>query len=245
MMPTSSRVSTFDPLRFPNKVDLMAVVPYRCVVNADQNVIYGKDFRDCLQPCPEELRINEATSVKEFISRLDPTKQLWRPIQTVDERTPFMKMILLDTKSQFTMTNTGQGDLLVGELIYIFPAMPHLANNNASVNIFEVDGKPYVHPMVVGKQERERLIQDLITIELSRQQGMNEREQQSFNIKTLIGHMLNKYADDDDITLISMYIRSQDPTASILHHWDQTRALSETPRPSVSLGGRMACISVF
>ena len=205
-----------------------------CLVNASEFVLYDKDFKQYLHPCPESVRTSERDSLASFFRQLDFDKQLWRPIQQTSVRI-YRKAIYLSTKTHDCLVNTGLGTLMVGDTFYAMPAVPHLANNNASVNLFDVQGNTYVHPILLSRQDREMLLNDIFDL----------LEDNTSKMQTLLGGLMQKHCDGefkDSIVELLAYMRVQRPIGAVVYPMNgMRRSVYDVSHNVASLGSQFLC----
>lgn len=211
-------------------------LPY-CLINSDRYFIPSSKIASHLHKTDASFRLeNEADSLRDFISRLDTSKLMWRTPRK-DTRQKSSSSIHLSASTHSTMQNTGFGELVVGDAIYAMPAIGHLAKNNPSVNTFTWDGNIYLHPMLLNWQERYRLTEDVLALQDSVDNGKTY---------TLIGGMLKKHAQREalDLDKLLVYLRLMRPVGVVMYNLEgNRRSIYDVTQNVVSLGSEFICLN--
>ena len=207
-------------------------IPY-CLINSDK-FRPRETLCGLLQECPEYHRTSEAMSLESFTGRLDLAKNIWRTGQM------FRDVVFLNTESRLRLKNTGTSDLLVGEAIYALPAIPSMSAHHPHVNLFSLKDKTYVHPMLIGSNERSKLIKDLIAIT----QETNGTDSRTSMPSSIVGEFLAAASktSDVDAELIMSYVMSQSPVGSVLCSMDSAHlTVIRDAQSTVRLGSMFVC----
>lgn len=214
-------------------------IPY-CLINSDRYFLPATRIVSQLHKTDPSFRMeSEIDSLKDFISRLDTSKIMWRsPRKDTVRPSPMTQTTIhLSTSTHSTMKNTGLGELVVGDTIYAMPAISYLAKNNPSVNTFTWEGNMYLHPMILNWQERYRLTEDVLTLQDSIEHG------KTF---TLIGGMLKKHAGKGylDLDKLLIYLRLMRPVGVVMYNLEgNRRSIYDVTQNVVSLGSNFICLN--
>ena len=225
-------VLEFDSLGRPTSL------PY-CIINANRYYLPEAKIEDYLQDTTEDLWGDEGRSLKDFIDRLDTSRLLWRGLMRPTTNRLAQNVMYLDHTTHSSMINTGLGDLLVGDEIYALPAISFLANHNPSVNMFDYNGRRYVHPMILNRQDREILAEDIV---------MLENSPNTAKTSTLIGGLLKKYLANQEVDLdipkLMTYLRLMRPIGTVAYNLEgHRRSVYDVTQNVVSLGSEFICLN--
>ena len=211
--------------------------PY-CLVNADRWYVQCMRLSQLLHRTDAEFRGDETDSLIDFISRLDEKKTLWRPPRRDSQDRVHHSSVYLNTDTNVTIRNTGIGELIVGEQVYAMPAIGYLTKNNPSVNTFMMDGKLYLHPMLMTYQDKKMLTDDLLSLQDSVTDGKTT---------TLIGGMLKKNAINKtlDIDKMLIYMQLMNPIGVVtFNQQGNCKSIYDVVQNTVPLGGDFTLMSM-
>lgn len=210
------------------------------MVNAFRYCLTNTKLQSLLHEAPEHLRTDEGASMQDFFEHLDINKQLWRTIAGPQGTAGIRDILQLNTNTHCSIVNTGLGDLLVGDEIYMLPAICSLANSAPSVNMFDYLGQTYVHPMCMGWQDRQVLLEDLSAMR-------DEECDQSHEPVSLIGGIIKKYVCSQavgvELPAFLCYLRAQCPVGVVIHNLEGSRrSVYDVSQNVVSLGSEFICM---
>ena len=214
-------------------------VPY-CVVNSNRFYIPNTRLENLLQSTTEEMRGNEEDSLNDFIERLNMDNLLWRtPIgieEGMNHSSHFNTGIRLNINTNAALKNTGLGDLLVGDRIYMMPAISFFANINHSVNVFQYNGKTYVHPMLLGEQDKELLEGDVL---------MLDENSKDADPVTDIGRVMKRQlllGKKLDLAKILMYMKMMKPVGVVKFNVEgYRRSVYDVGENKIPIGSNFIC----
>ncbi|KAK3761553.1 hypothetical protein RRG08_010277 [Elysia crispata] len=211
-------------------------LPY-CMVNANRFDYPVGKLENFLHEVNLNYRINEEDSLQEFVARLDIDKLLWRVSRRNYEIKPMQKTLHLDTSTNTVMVNTGiNNDLIVGDKIFALPGISYLAKNNPSVNTFVMNGRTFMHPMIINWQEKSMLQSDVIELDANPYKATPN---------TMIGRMLQKYinkSESIDLNKLLSYLPRMKPIGTIMASLaGERRSLYDVAQTTVPLGAEFIC----
>lgn len=217
-------------------------MPY-ILVNSATFYVKCTSLKDLLHETPKDKRQNELESIKEFTSRLDGSKAIWRTVAEANDQKLSLTHrcntgILLSTATHSTMVNTGIEKLTVGDKFYALPAIEYLSKNYPVVNTFTYGDKMYLHPMLLSSENYRRLLGELINVHYDRKNAKTD---------TMIGNMISNLIDkngDDSIDLgkIVEYMLTMKPVGVVVHSIDtQRRSIYSITTTKVALGSEFVC----
>lgn len=218
----------------PNKI------PY-CLINTNEYFIPDTSLQQHLQPIEDGGRGDKKESIDTLMERTDLNKLTWKTIARGSEPPEAGRkfgIINFNTSTHSCMINTGIDEMLVGDVIFALPAVPYLAKNNPSVNIFSYNGKTYTHPMLISYQEKVRLLTDLLLI---------QKDSNKTKTTTTIGSMIKNiitHIDEKDLLKLVSYLTIMHPIGKIEYSMEDNRQSVYNITPTkVSIGGQFLCLN--
>lgn len=220
------RTSNHDSVQRSDMIGAREDMPY-CMINAKQFINKGCTLTDFLHEIPTDREMTPDEAMEDFIKRLDADKQLWRvlldPLKQSTRYGYRSKSVDLEDASKFEMVNTGITELLVGSRLFAIPAIVPLAKNN-DCNLFVIDGKTYIHPMLLGEKERSEVSQDVLAL-------IDDRGART---KTLIGHYVKRGFGLTELNMMRHYVAVMKPIGTIVSN-------NRNDTSIVRIGGNFQC----
>lgn len=217
--------------------------PPHILVNADRFFLPETTPEEMFHPTSQDGRGDELDSLKDFISRLDPEKTVWRTVagggNTASSIAHQRRIgVHLSTSTSSAMINTGIDELAVGDVIYAMPAVAYLAKNNPSVTTFTYRGKLYLHPMILSQEDSVRLQKDIFVAYY---------DQEDAKTSTVIGGMIKnaikKHGNEAvDLGKLMQYLIRMRPVGMIEYSLDTHRSsIYNITTTKVAVGSEFIC----